>query len=65
MAQIKKHYPIENREDFFKYIIVDEKGNLYKDFENKEMYFDCLEHAKSVKESIEHVEKINKDFLNV
>ena len=53
---LEKHYPIENRTDFFKWVIVTPNG-LAKDFEGKEMYFDsfALDHAKDVLRAIKKV----------
>lgn len=46
---LEKHYPIEGRKDFYKWVIQTPKG-LAKDFEGNVMYFDnfALETAKDV-----------------
>tara|TARA_R110000822_G_scaffold307285_1_gene434222 strand:- start:776 stop:976 length:201 start_codon:yes stop_codon:yes gene_type:complete len=61
--KVVKVYPIENRTDFFKYTI-QKNGVLALDFNKKEMYFDCLDHAKNVCKSKNKVQRINKEFLN-
>jgi hypothetical protein len=55
--KIEKYFPQEGRQDFFKYIIVDSKGSIAKDFEGKEMYFEefQLEQVKSTLEAIKRV----------
>jgi len=45
--KIVKVYPIEGRTDFYKYTIQSD-GNLAKDFEGKEMFFENEEQAELV-----------------
>jgi len=61
--KIAKVYPIEGRKDFFKYTI-QLNGILAKDYKGNEMHFDDLNHAKSVCNAKNKVNRINKDFLN-
>lgn len=70
MAAIKKVYPIEDRKDFYKYVIIDE-GSIFnddaivaKDFKGNEMYFDCITSAQRVCDARNRVKRINKNFLN-
>ncbi len=65
--EIIKHFPFEGRQDFFKYIIVDENGKIWTDWQGKEMYFEefQFEQAERVLESIKVVQKQNKEFILV
>ena len=65
MITIEKVYPIEGRKDFFKYVLKDKNGNIKKDYQGKEMYFDewDLDNAKSVKKSIETVNQLNDNWI--
>ena len=53
---LEKYYPIENRKDFFKWVIVTPNG-LAKDYQGEVMYFDefNLENAKTVLKAIKKV----------
>jgi hypothetical protein len=59
--KIIKYFPIDGREDFFKYVIINGDGAIHKDWEKKEMYFEefQLEQAERVLESINNVEQLN------
>lgn len=56
---LAKHFPIDGRKDFYKWVIMTPKG-IARDFEGKPMYFDSfeLERAKSVLKAIKKVSKI-------
>lgn len=62
--EIIKYFPHESRQDFFKYIIVDENGKIWTDWEGKEMYFEefQLSQAEIVLESINKVNSLNHEF---
>tara|TARA_R110000782_G_scaffold83880_1_gene163981 strand:+ start:1648 stop:1863 length:216 start_codon:yes stop_codon:yes gene_type:complete len=70
MPVVKKVYPIEGRKDFFKYVILDnndifnKNAVIAKDFNKKEMYFDCKKQADRVCEARNKVKRINNEFLN-
>jgi hypothetical protein len=63
--KIEKHFPIEGREDFFKYVIVDEKGNKAKGYKGKVMYFEesQFEQANKTLNAILSVKRLNIEFL--
>lgn len=58
---LQKHYPIEGRTDFFKYVIQTPKG-LAKDFKGEVMYFDEFNkgQAERVLEAIKKTSKTEK-----
>lgn len=64
--EIIKYFPIEGRQDFFKYVIVNEEGTISKDYKDKEMYFEeyQLEKAERVLASINRVNSLGK-FVNI
>jgi len=61
---LKKFFPIEGREDFYKWVIQTPNG-LAKDFEGKVMYFDSfnLDQAERVMEANRRVAKMNSGHL--
>jgi len=68
MAQLKKHYPIEGRTDFFKWTIIatgeslnNNNAKLHTDYKGKQMYFDDKERAQYVCDAINKVEKVIED----
>lgn len=63
IAIVQKVFPIEDRKDFFKYVIMD-NGAIHRDFEDKEMYFDSEERATEVCDSLNKVRELNKEFIN-
>lgn len=62
---LEKHFPIEGRKDFYKWVIITPQG-LAKDFEGKTMYFDSfnLWHAKEVLKAKKRVLQMNARHLN-
>lgn len=64
--EIIKYFPIEGRQDFFKYAIVNEEGKISVDWKGEEMYFQeyQFEMAEKVLESINKVSKLNKEFIS-
>lgn len=62
---LEKHYPIVNRTDFYKWVIVTPKG-LAKDYKGDIMYFDefNLSRAKDTLKSIKKTERLNREYLN-
>lgn len=65
MITVKKVYPIKNRKDFFKYVVMD-NGQIAKGFQgnrfDEPMYFDSKEHAESVANARRKVQKLNRQF---
>lgn len=61
ISRVKKVFPIEGRKDFFKYVI-DENGQIAKDYKEKEMYFDDKSQAVLVCNARNKVRnKLNKN----
>ena len=62
---LEKFFPIEGREDFYKWVIQTPNG-LAKDFEGKVMYFDSfnLWHAQEVMKAKMRVMRMNERHLN-
>lgn len=60
---LEKHFPIEGRKDFFKWVIETPNG-LAKDFEGNVMYFDHfnLERAKDTLRAIKRTVKMDKNI---
>jgi hypothetical protein len=52
---IDKVFPIEGREDFFKYVVMD-NGELARDVKKEVMYFDRREEAQAVRDALIKVE---------
>lgn len=47
LSKLEIIYPLEDREDFFKYVVMYD-GNITKDFKGNKMYFDSREQAETV-----------------
>jgi hypothetical protein len=62
---LKKYYPIEGREDFFKWVIMTPDG-MAKDYKGDVMYFDEFGYDKaiSIMESIKHCKRVDEDWVN-
>lgn len=63
--RVKKVYPIKGRNDFFKYVIMD-NGKIAKGFQgnknNVELYFDNKASADRVANAKRKVRKLDKKF---
>ena len=63
---VKKVYPIKDRRDFFKYVVMD-SGKIAKGFgrggNNVEMYFDTKASADRVANARKKVQKANRDWM--
>lgn len=62
---LEKHYPIEGRKDFYKWVIVTPNGKA-KDYKDEVMYFDefDFEHARKVLQAIKRTARLDKQTLN-
>ena len=60
---LEKYYPIENRKDFYKWVIVTPRGQA-KDYKGDIMYFDAfnLDQAKNTLKAIKKVLRENADW---
>jgi len=61
---LEKHYPIENRKDFYKWVIITPRGQA-RDYKGDIMYFDSfnLDQAKQVLKSIKKTLKVNTNWI--
>ena len=60
-SEVVKVFPIKDRTDFFKYVVM-YNGEITKDFDGKEMYFDSFFLAENVCKAQNNVRKIDKDW---
>ena len=64
---VKKVYPIKNRRDFFKYVVMDNgkiaRGSGSFGKTNVEMYFDTKRSATRVANARKRVAKLNAEWL--
>lgn len=63
IVYLDKHYPIKDRDDFFKWFIQTPNGKA-KDWQGKEMFFDNFDYAKAVLKAIRKTNRINNEYIS-